>query len=115
MSAPMHVDELVATAREKLGGIRACLNDSHAFAREVKAFDDWLGVHKSSFSHAADVSAASRSGIAEVIAQITRLEMQAHHNARLVTDMQGYLQGQPDARRPAAAGNPALRAYSQNS
>ncbi len=114
MSARIHADELIATAKEKLGGVRACLNDSGAFGREVRAFDDWLSANKAAFSHAAELSAAIRTDIADVITQISRLEMQAHHNARLVTDMQSYLNGQLETRPLAAAGSPALRAYSQN-
>jgi len=91
MSAQLRLDEILDTAKTKLGVVSSCLNDSHAFARHLTEFDEWLLAHKTELSAASQIDDASRQNISEIISQITKLELQARYNARLVNDMQTHL------------------------
>ena len=42
MASSLSISEFLETARQKLGVISVCLNNSKAFARAVTEFDDWL-------------------------------------------------------------------------
>ena len=97
MSETLSIIELLETARQKLGAISACLNDSKKFANEVTDFDSWLKDHSHQFSSASELDQNTRKNVADVLRQITRLELQAGHNANLVCDMQSYLrEGNPE-------------------
>lgn len=91
MSETLSITELLETASQKLGAISACLSDSKKFAIEVTDFDSWLKVHSHQFSSAAKLDQNTRKHFADLLRQITRLELQAGHNANLVCDMQSYL------------------------
>jgi len=91
MTSSLSISEFLETARQKLGGISACLNNSKAFARAVTEFDDWLEGQRETLSHAADLDYHAREEVADILRQLSRLEFQARHNASLVSDMQKYL------------------------
>ena len=91
MTSSLLISEFLETARQKLGGISACLNNSKAFARAVTEFDDWLEGQRETLSHAADLDYHAREEVADILRQLSRLEFQARHNASLVSDMQKYL------------------------
>jgi len=95
MTEQLPLSEVLDTAKQKLGSISACLNDSAAFAAAVNAFDDWLSEHKELIARSTD-QADSRQQIEQLIRELTRLEMQARYNISLVSDMQGYIRGQLD-------------------
>ena len=91
MSAPLSIQDVLETAKQKLGGVSACLNDSKAFAKAVSDFDIWLAEHSAHLTSASELSADTRDKVADILRQLTRLEFQARHNAHLVSDMQTYL------------------------
>ena len=96
MSETLSITDLLETARQKLGGISACLNDSKKFAHAVTDFDSWLDAHSQQLSSASDLDQNTREQVADILRQLTRLELQARHNAHLVGDMQSYLrEGDP--------------------
>jgi hypothetical protein len=99
MTSSLSISEFLETARQKLGGISACLNNSKAFARAVTEFDDWLEGQRETLSHAADLDYHAREEVADILRQLSRLEFQARHNASLVSDMQKYLH--PDSAMPS--------------
>ena len=92
MSAHLSIHDVLETAKQKLGGISACLNDSKAFANAVSGFEIWLAGHSTQLASAAELNADMREKIADILRRLTRLEFQARHNAHLVSDMQTYLQ-----------------------
>ena len=55
MSETLSIIELLETARQKLGAISACLNDSQKFANEVTDFDSWLKDHSHQLSSASEL------------------------------------------------------------
>ena len=96
MSETFSIIDVLETARKKLGGISACLNDSKKFAHAVTDFDSWLDAHSQQLSSASDLDQNTREQVADILRQLTRLESQARHNANLVGDMQSYLrEGDP--------------------
>ena len=96
MSETLSIIDLLETARQKLGGISACLNDSKKFAHAVTDFDSWLDAHSQQLSSASDLDQNTREQVADILRQLSRLELQARHNANLVGDMQNYLrEGDP--------------------
>ena len=96
MSETLSIIDVLETARQKLGGISACLNDSKKFAHAVTDFDSWLDAHSQQLSSASDLDQNTREQVADILRQLTRLELQARHNANLVGDMQSYLrEGDP--------------------
>ena len=96
MSETLSIIDVLETARQKLGGISACLNDSKKFAHSVTDFDSWLDAHSQQLSSASDLDQNTREQVADILRQLTRLELQARHNANLVGDMQSYLrEGDP--------------------
>ena len=92
MSAHLSIHDVLETAKQKLGGISACLNDSKAFTQAVSDFDVWLAEHSTQLAFAAELNADTREKVADILRRLTRLEFQARHNAHLVSDMQSYLQ-----------------------
>ena len=101
MTSSLSISEFLETARQKLGGVSVCLNNSKAFASAVKEFDDWLEGQRETLSNAADLDHHAREGVADMLRQLSRLELQARHNASLVSDMQRYLH--PDSAMPSYA------------
>ena len=96
MSETLSIIDLLETASQKLGGISACLNDSKKFSHAVTDFDSWLDVHSQQLSSASDLDQNTSEQVADILRQLTRLELQARHNANLVVDMQNYLrEGDP--------------------
>ena len=96
MSESLSIIDLLETASQKLGAISACLTDSKKFSHAVTDFDSWLDVHSQQLSSASDLDQNSREQVADILQQLTRLELQARHNANLVVDMQSYLsEGDP--------------------
>ena len=91
MSETLSIIDLLETARQKLGDISACLNDSKKFVHTVTDFDSWLEAHSQHLSIASDLDQNTREQVAAILRQLTRLELQARHNANLVGDMQSYL------------------------
>ena len=91
MTSSLSISEFLETARQKLGGISSCLNNSKAFARAVTEFDDWLESQRETLSHEADLDYHAREEVANILRQLSRLELQARQNASLVSDMQKYL------------------------
>ena len=91
MSETLSIIDLLETARLKLGGITAYLNDSKKFAHAVTDFDSWLAAHSQQLSSASELDQTTREHVADILRQLTRLELQARHNANLVGDMQSYL------------------------
>ena len=91
MPSSLLITEFLETAKQKLGGVSSCLNNSKAFARAVSEFDDWLEGQRETLSHAADLDYHTREEVADILRQLSRLEFQARHNASLVSDMQEYL------------------------
>ena len=91
MTSSLSISEFLETAKQKLGGVSSCLNNSKAFARAVSEFDDWLEGQRETLSHAADLDYHTREEVADILRQLSRLEFQARHNASLVSDMQKYL------------------------
>ncbi len=113
MTSSLSISEFLETARQKLGGISACLNNSKAFARAVTEFDDWLEGQRETLSHAADLDYHAREEVADILRQLSRLELQARHNASLVSDMQKYLH--PDSAMPSyATQTPDVASDTQN-
>ena len=101
MTSSLSISEFLETARQKLGGVSSCLNNSKAFARAVTEFDDWLESQRETVSHAADLGYHAREEVSDILRQLSRLELQARHNASLVSDMQKYLH--PDSAMPSYA------------
>ena len=91
MTSSFSISEFLETARQKLGGVSSCLNNSKAFAHGVTEFGDWLKGQLELLPHAADLDYHAREEVADILRQLSRLELQARHNASLVTDMQKYL------------------------
>ena len=113
MTSSLSISEFLETARQKLGGITACLNNSKAFACAVTEFDDWLEGQRETLSHAADLDYHAREEVADILRQLSRLEFQARHNASLVSDMQKYLH--PDSAMPSyATQTPDVASDTQN-
>ena len=113
MTSSLSISEFLETARQKLGGISACLNNSKAFARAVTEFDDWLEGQRETLSHAADLDYHAREEVADILRQLSRLEFQARHNASLVSDMQKYLH--PDSAMTSyATQTPDVASNTQN-
>ena len=112
MSAHLSIHDVLETAKQKLGGVSSCLNDSKAFAKAVSDFDIWLAEHSTQLASASDLNADMREQIAQILHHLTRLEFQARHNAHLVSDMQTYLQEdkliEPYAPKTAQALGPPL-------
>ena len=110
MSAQLSINDALETAKQKLGGVSARLNDSKAFAKAVSEFDIWLAGHSTQLASASELNADMREKIAEILRRLTRLEFQARHNAHLVSDMQTYLQEdkplEPYAPKTAQASGP---------
>ena len=96
MTMQLPLSEVIETAKQKLGRVSACLNDSAAFAAAVNEFDDWLSQHKELIAQTTTEHSDCRLQIEQLIRDLTRLEMQARYNVSLVTDMQGYIHGQLD-------------------
>ena len=100
MTEQLPLTEVLDTARQKLGRVSSCLNDSAAFASAVTDFDDWLSGHKELIADATSETADCRRQIESLIHELTRLEMQARYNVSLVTDMQSYIHGKLDTAPP---------------
>ena len=113
MSETLLIIDLVETARQKLGAISACLNDSKRFAHAVTDFDSWLDLHSQQLSSASDLDQNTREQVADILRQLTRLESQARHNANLVGDMQSYLRegGPADDYLPKAVSTASQNSY----
>ncbi len=93
MTIQLPLSEVMETAKQKLSSVSACLNDSTAFSASVTEFDEWLTEHKDFISAHAREKANVRLEIEQLIHQLTRLELQAHYNISLVTEMQSYIHG----------------------
>ena len=94
MTEQLPLSEVIATAKQKLSSVSACLNDSSAFNAAIAEFDIWLSKHKELISASAPGQVSEREEINQLIHQVTRLELQARYNISLVSDMQGYIHGQ---------------------
>ena len=94
MTDQLPLPEVLATAKQKLSSVSACLNDSTAFNAAIAEFDMWLSKHKELISASAPARVNEREEITQLIHQLTRLELQARYNISLVSDMQGYIRGQ---------------------
>ena len=94
MTDQLPLSEVIVTAKQKLSSASACLNDSAAFYAAIAEFDMWLSKHKELISASAPEQVNEREEINQLIHQVTRLELQAHYNISLVSDMQGYIHGQ---------------------
>ena len=94
MTTQLPLSEVLETAKQKLGRVSSCLNDSAAFAAAVTEFDNWLSQHKELIAQTTTEQPACRQEIEQLIRKLTRLEMQARYNMSLVADMQGYIHGQ---------------------
>ncbi len=93
MTVQLPLSEVIETAKQKLSSVSARLNDSTAFSAAVSEFDEWLADHKDLISAYASEELSARSEIEQLIHQLARLELQAHYNISLVTDMQSYIHG----------------------
>ena len=93
MTVQLPLTEVLETAKQKLSSVSACLNDSAAFSAAVAEFDEWLTKHENVLSVNASEGSDLHREIKELIHQLTRLELQAHYNISLVTDMQSYIHG----------------------
>ena len=91
MTVQLPLTEVLETAKQKLSSASACLNDSAAFSAAVAEFDQWLTKHKNLISVYSLEGSDLRREIEELIHQLARLELQAHYNISLVTDMQSYI------------------------
>ena len=96
MTTQLPLSEVLETAKQKLGSVSSCLNDSAAFAAAVQDFDEWLAQHKELIAQTTTEQPSCRQQIEQLIRELTRLEMQARYNVSLVADMQGYIHGQLD-------------------
>ena len=96
MTEQLPLTEVLETAKQKLGSVSSCLNDSAAFAMAANDFHDWLSQHKELIAQTTTDQSDCRQQIEQLIRELTRLEMQARYNISLVTDMQGYIRGQLD-------------------
>ena len=94
MTDQLPLSEVIITAKQKLSSVSACLNDSAAFNAAIAEFDMWLSKHKELISASAPEQVNEREEINQLIHQVTRLELQAHYNISLVSDMQSYIHGQ---------------------
>ena len=94
MTDQLPLSEVILTAKQKLSSASACLNDSAAFNAAITEFDMWLSKHKELISASAPGHVNEREEINQLIHQVTRLELQARYNISLMSDMQGYIQGQ---------------------
>ena len=94
MTDQLPLSEVIITAKRKLSSVSACLNDSAAFNAAIAEFDMWLSKHKELISASAPGQVNEREEINQLIHQVTRLELQAHYNISLVSDMQSYIHGQ---------------------
>ena len=94
MTDQLPLSEVLITAKRKLSSVSACLNDSAAFNAAIAEFDMWLSKHKELISASAPGQVNEREEINQLIHQVTRLELQAHYNISLVSDMQSYIHGQ---------------------
>ena len=93
MATQLPLSEVIATAKQKLSSVSACLNDSSAFSASVAEFDEWLSEHKDLISASVLEQRNESREIEQLIQQLTRLELQARYNISLVSDMQGYIHG----------------------
>ena len=93
MATQLPLSEVIATAKQKLSSVSACLNDSSAFSASVAEFDEWLTKHKNLISVYSSEGSDLRCEIEDLIHQLTRLELQSNYNISLVTDMQSYIHG----------------------
>lgn len=91
MSATLSIVDLLETARRKLRGLSALLNDSKKFAHAANDFDGWLNAHSQQLSSNSELDQNTREQVVDILRQLTRLELQARHNSNLVADMQSYL------------------------
>jgi len=94
MISQLPLSEVIETAKQKLGSVSSCLNDSAAFATAVSEFDNWLSEHKELIAQTTTEQPHCRQEIEQLIRKLTRLEMQARYNMSLVADMQGYIHSQ---------------------
>ena len=94
MTEQLPLSEVIATAKQKLSSVSACLNDSAAFKDAIAEFDMWLSKHKELISASAPGQVKEREEIKQLIHQVARLELQARYNISLVSDMQRYIHGQ---------------------
>ena len=93
MTSQLPLSEVIVTAKQKLSSASACLNDSTAFFAAVSEFDQWMSAHKDTITALTSEQQTVRHEIEQLIHQLTRLELQAHYNISLVTDMQSYIHG----------------------
>ena len=77
MSETLSIIDLLETATRKLGAISACLNDSKKFADAATDFHSWLNAHSQQLSSADDLDKNTREQVADILRQLTRLELQA--------------------------------------
>ena len=94
MTHQLPTSEVIATAKQKLSSVSACLDDPIALRASVAEFDQWLSEHKNSISALTPEQSPERHEIEQLIHQLTRLELKARYNISLVADMQGYIIGQ---------------------
>ena len=94
MTVQLPLDEVISTAKLKLSGVSACLNDSSAFRVAVLDFDTWLSEHKESILASSTREPNQRHEIEQLIHQLSRLELQARYNITLVENMHTYIHEQ---------------------
>ena len=61
MTSQLPMFEVIATARQKLSGVSACLNDSQKFSSSLLEFDLWLSEHIQAFSEIKQVDLSIRT------------------------------------------------------
>ena len=91
MTSQLPMFEVIATARQKLSGVSACLNDSQKFSSSLLEFDLWLSEHIQAFSEIKQSRSKYQDEIEELISIVERLENQARYNVSLVEGMQHYV------------------------
>ena len=94
MTVQLPLDEVIITAKQKLSGVSACLNDSSAFRDAVLEFDKWLSEHKEIILASNTRQPNERQEIEQLIHQLSRLELQARYNITLVENMHTYIHEQ---------------------
>ena len=94
MTVQLPLDEVISTAKLKLSGVSACLNDSSAFKGAVLEFDSWLSEHREIISASSTMQPNQRHEIEQLIHQLSRLELQARYNITLVENMHTYIHEQ---------------------
>ena len=65
-------EKVLETAKQKLGSLSLCLNDSAAFAAAVNEFDEWLAQHKDLLARTTTEQADYRLQIEQLICALTR-------------------------------------------